>query len=153
MTVPTTPTAFCLMVENRLGWNPHAIAREKRKRVYEVVAVEVGKLKRQMDKDPDLTLENLAFTVEWLYRKRQPVETPTAVCWFVKDALKERAEGTKTDDLGTTVEQAIEIEMTHQLEGAEEWIGRLTRSVGKAREEVLAEWTTQRSQLFAVSLP
>jgi hypothetical protein len=150
---PTTATGVCLLVENRLGFDPHKIARAKGIPVWKVTGAEAGKLNKQIEKNPQLfTWENLELTIEWLYRRRQEVASPAAVCWFVQDALDDRLKPAAEDVSGDQVQDAIDVEMSRQLPGYEEWVGRLTRVVGTGRKEVHAAWLKERGLLFAASL-
>lgn len=133
-----TPTDFIVFVENQLGWTPET---SEKKPLWKARAIEVAKLKKKMATDPNLyTWDNLALAVEYLRHKRQPVTSPVAVCWFVKDALKDAVERPTLTDLGEAVQAAIDWEKRHQIPGFAEWIITLTRAHGSARGAVLDEW-------------
>ncbi|MGZ4745628.1 MAG: hypothetical protein ACXVYY_00960 [Oryzihumus sp.] len=144
MTVRTA-TQFCLLVECRLGWDPYRLAKEQGKDVYKIRGAEAGKINKKVATDPGLySWENLELAVAYLFRKRIPVQTPTAVCWYVEEALKLAERREPLDDLGARVTQAIATEMARDDAGSQEWIGRLARSTGVGREEVLAQWRQER---------
>lgn len=128
-------TEFCRIVENTLGWVPTGNENDP---PYKRYMAEAGKLNRKIKTNPELyTFENLVLTVTWL-RRRRHVSTPTGVCWFVKDALKEAPE---PDALNTNVTRRIFEAITEAMVAGEpDWVERLARASGSARDDVLGEW-------------
>lgn len=122
--------------EQRLGWFP------LKGGVLKARITEAGKLKKKLAEDPRITCEDLMLAVELSVRQRRAVKSPMALFYRVEDAKKLAAPAAPTQDLTVAVEHALEVEYGRDSSDPQrrEWIGRLTRSNGEWRREVLAEW-------------
>lgn len=82
-----TLTDLVKHIENTLGW---CVPWDDPRPLWKVRSIEVGKMKRVIQKNPKLyTMENLLLAVEYLRRKRKPVKAPVGVIYAVEDALRE----------------------------------------------------------------
>jgi hypothetical protein len=128
-----TPTAFCQMVENRLGWSPPDGVPWRR------YQAEAAKVKRKINTNPDLfTWRNLTLAVEFCAREHLE-RTPVGVFSYVQPALEAAVE--ETTDLEDQIMQAVRVELAKG--DPDSWVGVLTRAQGRFRVEMLQEW--QRS--------
>lgn len=126
-----TPTAFCQLVENRLGWSPPPGGPAYRRYV-----VEAAKVKRKIASNPELyTWAALELAVELLARERLP-RTPIGVFSHVERALT-MARLPETD-LEEQIRSAMRYEGLRGDPGG--WVTRFTRATGPYRAEVLDEW-------------
>lgn len=126
-----TPTDYCKIVENRLGWAPPATGPAWRR-----YTTEAAKVKRKIATDPSkYTWENLLLAVELLVRERQS-RTPIGVFAHVDRALDLALD--KEDDLELLIREAVEYE-THRGD-PQGWVTRFARAVGGYRRLVLDEW-------------
>lgn len=125
-----TPTAFCELVENRLGWQAPDDVPWRRYRV------EAAKVKRKIAQAPDLyTWRNLQLAVEFC-RRQQLERTPVGVMAYVQPALEAAAE--EDTDLEKQIYMAVRVELAKG--DPEGWVGRLTRAQGQYRAEAFREW-------------
>lgn len=133
--------AFAEYVENRLGWAPTDTEAQPR---WKTLMTEAGKLNRKVKQNPDLyTWDNLVLTVDWLTRKKVVVRTPLGVFFFVDEALKRAAAAEAIDDVSGQIFTALTEAM---VEGEHDWVDKLARARGKARQAVLQEWRAFRGQ-------
>lgn len=107
--------------------------------LYKARAIEASKIKKKIEADPKVTLDDFMLAIEYCRKKREPVKSPVALYWRIEDAKAMSNEVSTTTDLSTDVETAMAWELL-QLEPDEHWIGRLTRAHGSHREAVLTEW-------------
>lgn len=129
-------TDIVIGCENRLGFT-HVGANP----LYRARAIEAGKINKKLKADPSVTLEDFALALEYCHRKREPVTSPVALYWRIKDARAMANEVVELSDLSAAVQTALDWEMERDpsLERTE-WIGRLTRAHGDHRAVVLSEW-------------
>lgn len=131
----TTATDVVVACENTLGFT-HAPGKP----LFRARSIEAGKIKKKIEADSKVTLDDFMLALEYCRRKREPIKSPVALYWRIEDA-KAMANETPapTSDLSASVQAAMAWELA-QLEPDEHWIGRLTRAHGKHREMVLHEW-------------
>lgn len=144
MSAFSSPKAYVLYVEGRLGWSGLAGTTEQRRKF---LIVETSKVKRRIATAPELyTWKNLQLAVDHMHREHLYGYGPMGAFAFVAEAVKadRRSREAKPTDLGKAVQDAIALEQDMQLDGHEHWIRRLVRSSGPARQEVLDEWATDR---------
>lgn len=138
-----TATEFCLLVENVLGWVPvHGDGTPQ----WKVYAAEAGKVNRKIKSNPKLyTWANCLLAVEWLRRRKQTPTSPAAVLWSVERALKDAAAPVSATEIDQLLETALRVEMSERRPGWDEWVSRLTRATGVAREAVYLDWKATRA--------
>jgi hypothetical protein len=125
-----TPTAFCQLVENKLGWQPPAGAP------WQQYIAEAGKVRRKVAEDPTrYTWDNLKLAVELLARERQP-RTPIGVFAHVDRALDLALD--KDHDIEQEIREVVAYET--KLGDPAGWGIRFARAQGRYREEALEEW-------------
>lgn len=127
-----TPTAFCKLVEARLGWSPPDPALPEWQRYQS----EAAKVKRRIEDNPVLySWRNLSLAVELL--RRQRIErTPIGVFAYVPAAID--AARVEDDDLELQISHAVAFEFS--LGDPDGWGARMTRARGAYRVEVYREW-------------
>lgn len=143
----TGPKSFVEYVEGALGWVPPETATTPR---WKAIINEAAKVKKKVATDPVLyTWENLALTVEWLRRRKEPIKTPTSVFWRVEAALRDSATPVvpeRPTDIAVAVQQAIDREQAQRAPGWQGWVSRLTRAQGAGRQDTYNEWKAARAQ-------
>jgi hypothetical protein len=131
-----TATEVVIACENTLGFTPDTT----RYGLDQARRIEAGKLNKKMKADPSITFEQLEYALAYSFRKREPVKSPAALCFRIKAALEEAAElEVQKTDLSLLVEAALAWEMAQPVLN-EGWIGKLTRSQGDARKDLLTNW-------------
>lgn len=130
-----TATDLVKHIENTLGWLP-----PDDKPAWKARQIEAGKINRMMKKDKRCTIPNLLLAVELLRTRRQEIQSPVGVCYFVEEALKRAAE---VEDQASELNERLA--HAKAIEGRPEWTRRLERVAGPAATaEVLAEWEASR---------
>lgn len=125
-----TPTAFCQLVENTLGWAPPPGP------AFRAYRAEAAKVKRKQATNPDLyTWDNLRLAVALLAREKK-ARTPWGVFAHVERALDLALDA--DDDLETQIREAIAYE-TRRGDPAG-WVPRFARATGGYRDQALREW-------------
>ena len=125
-------TELVRTVENTLGWAPH----NRRQRNLMIVAV-LAKIEEQ----PTLyTWHNLALTVELLRRQRVQAGSPMFLFCKVQEAVDAAYIPVLVSTLAQLVEGAIEREQDRQLDGWQDWVGRLSRATGQGRQVAHDQW-------------
>lgn len=133
------PTAFVEYVENRLGWAPVDTEAQPR---WKSLMLEASKVKRKVAQNPELnSWENLLATVDFLAKKKVAVKTPLGVFFFVDDVVKRMSAAEAVDNMAGAMFVAITEAM---VAGESEWVERLARARGPAREVALNEWRLAR---------
>lgn len=143
---PRTATDVVVMVENQLGWDPNVLVTQERP-LWRVRAVEAGKLNAAMKRQPrTVTLENLGRAVDYCRRHKIEVKSPYGVVYHIKDALAEVVQPPRASnaEVEAGMEAAIRREQQRGDAESAEWVARLTRAVGPAREDLLNEWRVSR---------
>lgn len=129
----TTATDIVILCENTLGWVPNPA-----KPLWQARSIEAGKIKRKL-RTSTVTLEDLALTVEYCWKKREPITSPMGLFHRVEAAREMANPVTVLTDISTAVQAAISWELG-QVEPDTEWLGRLVRCHGEGREVVLNGW-------------
>ncbi len=138
-------TEFVVHCENTLGWVP-----DETKELWKARSIQAGRLNKAVKKNPALyTWANLELAVELLRRRRQPIKSPMFVLYVVEEALR-LAREEQARPLGELVEEAIAAEYSKPELTSQDWIGQLTRAVGKYRQDAYDEWKAERGHLFGV---
>lgn len=134
-----TMTDLVKHIENTLGW---CAPWDDPRPPWKIRAVEVGKLKRVVAKDPKLyTMDNLLLAVEYLRRKREPVKSPVGVVYAVERALKELPSLEARPDVQERLERALSV-VRGWPEGParRRWERRLAVAQGAVLNETLDEF-------------
>lgn len=151
--IPKNATALLLEIENRLGVDLYEQALATGVPIYKVRAIEAGKFNAAMkrkpkDGKPPVTLANLALAVDYAARHRIEITKPYGVVYLIERAVDEQlADAPATDvdsDLDARFVEAVEHEEFNPDDRSPYWMGRLLRSVGPARKEVLDAWQAER---------
>lgn len=131
-----TPTEFCVLVENRLGWRPPQGPQWRR---YQAQARQVASL---IALNPELYTErNLRLAVELLAREKKQ-RSPVWVLSHVERAL----------DLALDPEHEVEHEIfkavSHEVMAGDPdgWVVRFSRASGGFRKQLLDEWRSSRGE-------
>lgn len=129
-----TPSEYCRIVENRLGWVPPSGPEWKR------YIAEAGKVTRKIRTNPELyTWKNLLLAVELLVREKEP-RTPVGVFAHVERAVGMARED--DSDIETKIREALKFETRRG--DPHGWVVRFARAHGAWRTEAYREWEYER---------
>lgn len=134
-------TALVILCENLFGTGTEAV--EKGIPTFKARAVEAGKIKAAMRKDPKrVTLANLELAANYCFEKRLQIKTPYGLIHKIDEALQYATAPELESDLSVLTQRALMAEAGRSAadQVSQEWIGRLTRAHGDARADVLREW-------------
>lgn len=123
--------------ENDLGWQP---TRRPGDTIYKARAIACRVMTRAMERE-GRTEADVALAIAYCRRKRIPITSPLALLGMIGEARKIAA--TPAARAGSLLEQqgqAVQWEAARSDEHSQQWIARLTRSVGEGLVTTLNEW-------------
>lgn len=122
--------------ENFLGWQP-----DPHVPIWKARAREINKLQRAIGSGTkNQTIANLRLALDYSRRKRLPIDSPYALLYRIPDALALAYIEPPMSDITRQINEAIRWEQGHDDAQSLRWIYRLTRCMGRGRDEVLDEW-------------
>lgn len=123
--------------ENDLGWQP---TRRPGDNIYKARAITFRVMTRAMEREGH-TEADVALAIAYCQRKRIPIANPLALLGMIGEARKiAAAPAARAGSLLEQQGQAVQWEAARSDEDSQQWIGRLTRSVGQGLLTTLEEW-------------
>ena len=133
---------FVIDVENSLGWSGPDSSKPYKARI-----AEAGKVKRKIASRPSyFSDENIALALAYCQRNKLSVRSPVGVLNFIQQALRDAPVAQINEQiLEERISAAIGWEREHGGAQADDWIRRLVRAEGAARQQVYDQWYQERA--------